>query len=144
MQLCDYWESSKYGAAQCRELAGGCQGANGNNCYPYGLWSSSLSSTDYYTNRELGNGSFENMNVRHIIYAFGVRCVLDLTHAFTKENSKIQTVCSCVTTGRVLSTALHGARICMAAARAQVTLIAAQTPYGCITLEARVTTSTLG
>ena len=67
MQLCDYWESSKYGAVQCRELAGGCQGANGNNCYPYGLWSSSLSSTDYYTNRELGNGSFENMNVRHII-----------------------------------------------------------------------------
>ena len=81
LQLCELYESSKYGAARCLSLSGGCQGAADNgNCYPYGLWSSSLSSTDCYTNRELGYGSFESVYVRHITYAFSVRCVLDLEY----------------------------------------------------------------
>ena len=82
-QLCEYHESSKYGAAQCGPFYGGCQGAApgtswANNCYPYGIWSSALSETGYYYNRELNAGSFANALIRPAVASFGVRCVLVL------------------------------------------------------------------
>ncbi len=88
-QLCEYLESSKYGAARCGPFYGGCQGAApgtswANNCYPYGIWSSALSETGYHYNRELNAGSFANALIRPAVASFGVRCVLDLKQNFTK------------------------------------------------------------
>jgi len=66
-------------AAQCQWFIGGCQGAAPNNCYPYGLWSSSKGSeAGSYTNRELNGGAYANTYTRSVANAFGVRCVLDL------------------------------------------------------------------
>ncbi len=84
LQLCDAWESSKYGAAQCLNLGGGCQGSTGDNgypnCYPFDVWSGRSGSGGVYYWRGLNNGSF-NENTRVPTYAFSVRCVLDLTTA---------------------------------------------------------------
>ena len=88
LQLCDNWESSKYGAAQCNELGGGCQGAaygisaNANNCFPIDLWSSTKAGSEYHA-LDLVEGTFRPYGpcgTGHCssLLAFTVRCVLDL------------------------------------------------------------------
>ena len=87
MQLCDKWESSKYGAAQCYpRYDGGCQGAAygtnwATNCYPNELWSSDIynGGSERYT-RNLGSGTW-NYDTSPYTQADSVRCVLDLTTA---------------------------------------------------------------
>ena len=103
LQLCDAWESSKYGAAQCYWLGGGCQGSYNSNCYPYGLWSGSTSSeAGSYHNRELQSGAYNVALTRQSTYAFSVRCVLDL-------KSKYRQVYSSVTQTIALLMVLHSA-----------------------------------
>ena len=90
LQLCDAWESSNYGAAQCLTLNGSCQGSNNNHCYPYGIWSGTEAGADIYYNRELKRGDFTTLNAcdgsaRCVArFAFGVRCVLDLYILFVE------------------------------------------------------------
>ena len=83
LQLCDAWESSKYGAAQCLTLGGGCQGATGDSggpaCYPYDLWSSQPGGGSFYYWRGLHSGYFDEYT-RVPTYSFSVRCVLDLRY----------------------------------------------------------------
>ena len=100
LQLCDWYESSKYGAAQCGAFYGGCQGASltrpgdANNCYPYAAWSSSpATSSGYYYVYDYKNGSFFNPfgTPGHVsTFAVSVRCVLDLLIVF-QYIYKIQT-----------------------------------------------------
>ena len=88
MQLCDNLESSKYGAARCYYLAGGCQGSYNTNCNPNYVWSGSVvDSSSYHRGFGFESGAFANfsnscgtgMNGKCITnWAFGVRCVLDL------------------------------------------------------------------
>jgi len=112
LQLCDKSESSKYGAAQCYELYGGCLGAalarpaNANNCYSYAMWSgSSATSSGYYYVYDYTRSSFFNPygTPGHVsTFAVSVRCVLDL------ETCRLL-VCSYATPMQVLLTALHSA-----------------------------------
>ena len=80
LQLCDYFASSSYGAAQCRSLGGGCQGGYGNYCVPSHIWSGTLapgtesSHYAYYLN----NGLFGEY-IRSLPENYSVRCVLGLT-----------------------------------------------------------------
>ena len=86
MQLCDQWERSKYGAAQCKWL-GGCQGAAFNtnwatHCYPNIIWSGTPSGSEYWS-PHLNSGTFHMTGActtGHcpVSLAFTVRCVLDL------------------------------------------------------------------
>ena len=81
LQLCDAWESSKYGAAQCLNLVDGCQGASGDYCFPYVVWSSKQPSSTTHWSPELNGGSFfETLDPagHDSLHAFTVRCVLDL------------------------------------------------------------------
>ena len=48
-----------------------------NNCNPYLVWSSTLSSGTSYYRGNLNNGSF-TLNSGDYTRAYGVRCVLDL------------------------------------------------------------------
>ncbi len=86
--LCDALESSKYGAAQCYTLIGGCQGAPSDGggtdaCYPHDIWASTQGSNSCRYWRILKYGSFDE-NCYPVTYAFSVRCVLDLTYVFHK------------------------------------------------------------
>ncbi len=86
-QLCDRYESSIYGAAQCGPFYSGCQGALNNLCDTYWHWSSSSRGSGYYGGHALsggvlyynanscGTGMYDKCSVG---YAFSVRCVLDL------------------------------------------------------------------
>ena len=88
LQLCDWGESSKYGAARCGDYSGGCQGAIFSNCHPNHVWSSSQVGI-YYQIYQLNGGSFgygENTcgntgkyGKCALTYPFSVRCVLDLS-----------------------------------------------------------------
>ena len=127
LQLCDAWESSNYGAAQCLTLNGSCQGSNNNHCYPYGIWSGAEAGTDIYYNRELKRGDFTTLNAcdgsaRCVArFAFGVRCVLDLYILFCRVfiRKQYRQICSCATSGRAISTVLHSVILFMTAVRAQ-------------------------
>ena len=93
LQLCDRYESSIYGAAQCGPFYSGCQGALNNLCDTYWHWSSSSRGSGYYGGHALsggvlyynanscGTGMYDKCSVG---YAFSVRCVLDLTSVFHK------------------------------------------------------------
>ena len=84
LQLCDNWESSKYGAAQCNELGGGCQGSSNTNCNPHVTWGSKASSGEP-SSGHLNQSNFGNTTNYPIAWAFGVRCVLDLIlHTYYK------------------------------------------------------------
>mgnify|MGYP001141467610 CR=1 FL=1 len=82
LQLCDKWESHKYGAAQCYPLYDGCQGASRgdsrwyDDCWPAELWSGSGSESVYYRGY-LKQGQF-TLTAYHITLPYSVRCVLDL------------------------------------------------------------------
>ena len=81
LQLCDWYESSKYGAAQCGPFYGGCQGAMNNYCFPYVVWSSKQPSSTTHWSPELNGGKFfETLDPtgHNSLHAFTVRCVLDL------------------------------------------------------------------
>jgi len=67
--VCDY-SSSSYGAAQCQNLANGCQGSHGTHCYPYLFWSSV--SKGYYN---LSGGTLNGPNSYVATCAFSARCV---------------------------------------------------------------------
>ncbi len=74
-QLCD--QNSGYGALRCYNLSGGCPGANGNNCYPYHVWTGTPNGSNYYS-PNLQNGTLYPTNNNLPTNAFTVRCVLDL------------------------------------------------------------------
>ena len=77
LQLCEQYESSKYGAARCYELNSGCQGAMNTNCNPYDLWSGTLQSGSVYYRGTLQSGVW-SLNYYISTHAYSVRCVLDL------------------------------------------------------------------
>ena len=77
LQLCDLYESSKYGATRCYELNSGCQGAMNTNCNPYDLWSGTLQSGSVYYRGTLQSGVW-SLNYYISTHAYSVRCVLDL------------------------------------------------------------------
>lgn len=81
LQFCDWDSSSSYGAAQCRNLNGGCQGSGNTSCWPYVTWSSKVISTGYYYAHDLAGGIFyEAKPAGHSSsHAIGVRCVLGLS-----------------------------------------------------------------
>ena len=96
LQLCERWESSGYGAAQCQILFGGCEGASSGfsgaigACFPYIVWSDSfVGSQQYHRALHFTNGSFESQGVCHqdssaggehgkcaVSWSFSVRCLL--------------------------------------------------------------------
>ena len=89
LQLCDAYESSKYGAARCAGLSGGCQGSYSGNCWAYHLWSGTVAeSSGYYRVPELKTGAFGSLSSTCNqtggygkcidAWSFSVRCVLDL------------------------------------------------------------------
>ncbi len=89
LQLCDWYESSKYGAAQCGPFYGGCQGAMNNYCFPYVIWSSKQPSSTTHWSPELNGGKFfETLDPtgHHSLHAFTVRCVLDLKQLNPYQN----------------------------------------------------------
>ena len=123
MQLCDRWESSKYGAAQCYELYGGCQGAIGNNCWPNWVWAgtkASVAGKAYDRALESGGWIINEYTPHEFTNAFSVRCVLDLGSGYYKlrvsQPSRYGQLSS-ATTVQVLHTVLHSAEAGMAAAR---------------------------
>ncbi len=69
-----------YGAAQCHQYGGGCQGSADGICRPYALWASTLRSTSNYEHAWLIDGILGTMGGKDtfITFPFGVRCVLDL------------------------------------------------------------------
>ena len=70
-KLCD--NNSGYGAAQCNNY-NVCDGSHDDGCYPYEVWSSTPTGSNYYE-YNLNNGSF-NQNNQNPRYADSVRCVL--------------------------------------------------------------------
>lgn len=77
MQLCDGWESFKYGAARCYALYDKCQGSNNAHCHPHVVWGSKVASGEP-SSGHLGQGAFGASISYPVIWAFGVRCVLGL------------------------------------------------------------------
>ncbi len=78
-QLCEYFESSKYGAARCFELGGGCQGSSNTNCYPHAIWSASFGGANGYPYHAPLDTGVLHLNATYpVSAAFSVRCVLDL------------------------------------------------------------------
>ena len=84
IQLCELYESSKYGAAQCFPLLYGCQGSlygttSAPHCYPHIIWASSLYTiSGHYYARAFVEGSLSSTYYPTTL-AGTVRCVLDLT-----------------------------------------------------------------
>ena len=81
LQLCDWYESSKYGAAQCYPFYSGCQGgAQGtvwaDGCFPAEVWLSNC--TDRVCARALLNRGVLSSDSFTDALAFSVRCVPDL------------------------------------------------------------------
>ena len=74
-QLCEYHESSKYGAVQCNWVGSSCQGAYNNTCYPSARWSGTKASSTEYYDYALNYGNL-GMEIRLPTYAFSVRCSL--------------------------------------------------------------------
>ena len=111
------WESSKYGAAQCLTLGGGCQGSYNNNCWPFDLWSGTLLSAGVYGHGQLISGTWRAVSYT-ADFAFSVRCVLDLILLLLIQNA--DRFKSSASGMRALSTVLHAAVNTMAAARAQL------------------------
>ena len=72
LRLCGY--NSGYGAARCGNYDV-CDGATYGRCYPYWVWSSTPSGSDYY-GYYLRNGSFSQSS-QTPRYADSVRCVLE-------------------------------------------------------------------
>ena len=86
-------KSSKYGAAQCYLLIGGCQGAATSTswtaqCYPDIIWTSKAGGSGYYS-PDLAYGSISygacSTGICPASMAFTVRCVLDLAYVFDKK-----------------------------------------------------------
>ena len=75
MQLCDRYESSKYGAAQCDGLSGGCLGASPNPCWPHVLWGA-LVNTGMPSSAHFGKDILIISDTHISTYAFSVRCLL--------------------------------------------------------------------
>ena len=89
LQLCDAYESSKYGAAQCYALAGGCQGASSTNCYPDSFWSATVfDSAGYHRGFYLTGAATFGISCSEAggkcpnTHSFTVRCVLDLNFRY--------------------------------------------------------------
>lgn len=85
LQLCDWYESSKYGAAQCNQFNGGCQGAANTHCYPYDIWSGTIMDSEgYHRGFYLAKGTLfgvscdESRGKCSNTFTFSVRCVLGL------------------------------------------------------------------
>ncbi len=150
LQLCDAYESSKYGTAQCYWFTGGCQGSYGTSCHPYDLWSGTFDSGNNYKLAQLVSGTLR-INAYIRTYTFSVRCLLlarypatcragghrvrphpyhpELRYAVSLDLIPAD-VCSCATTMRVLLTVLHSVRNWLAAARALTILTATRTLFG--------------
>ena len=86
LQLCDRYESSKYGAAQCNHFIGSCQGAANTHCYPYDVWSSTvMDSEEYHRGFYLARGTLFGVSCDESrgkclnTFTFSVRCVLGLS-----------------------------------------------------------------
>lgn len=124
LQLCEWGESSSYGAAQCYKLVGGCQGASiGTDyagwCYPYSLWSStSVDSDSYHRVYEFSGGSFfynsgscgTGMYGKCIAYwALSVRCVLGLRYLAADSLRALR--CQCKFCSRCCAVRLVGWRL---------------------------------
>lgn len=87
LQLCEYYESSKYGAPRCMYHSSACAGSgqNGgrypNMCHPMVIWASNK-----YGRASLQNGAFKVLNDTttdgFITTAFAARCVIDKVFIF--------------------------------------------------------------
>ncbi len=126
LQLYDSQASSTYGAAQCYPLVSGCQGAvYDSTCYPYHIWSETLSNSKYYApyliGGTLGIKGPCSGELCPVSIAFSVRCVLDLYILFCRVfiRKQYRQICSYATSGRAISTVLHSVILFMTAVRAQ-------------------------
>ena len=74
LRLCDH--DSGYGAAQCYDYDGVCDGSGYGWCRPYYVWSSTPNGS-YYYNYSLTSGTFNGPDSDNPRNAFSARCVLE-------------------------------------------------------------------